>query len=380
MSPDKKKIKHVFISACEPSADAHCARLIEAVKLLDDSVEFVGVGGDKMAAAGCTIIENTVDKAAMMYNALGQVSFYIKLLKRIKTLLRDSDIDKVVVCDSPAFNFHVAKAATKMAVPTLFYVAPQLWAWAPWRIHKLKKCCSQLASILPFEKQWFQKRGLSVEFVGNPLFDELVAPVRDNIKDYSDYNPDSARVLLLAGSRNAEIETLWQPMQQIAMEIKKTLPEAKFVAVASNSEKLSKLKSLQLNDLEIEYSSDSVIDTCKRVDYCFVASGSATLQVAASGCPMVVMYHANKWVWHLLGRWLINTKHLSLVNIVAQKELVPEFMPYFTSIEPICDVAISELRDKKKLSRISRELVEMVEPMTALDTSEQVAKMLLDLI
>ncbi len=378
MKSNKNQIKHVFISACEPSADAHCARLIEAVKQLDDSVEFIGVGGDKMEAAGCAIIENTVDKAAMMYNALGQVSFYIKLLKKIKTILRDSDIDKVVVCDSPAFNFHVAKAATKMAVPTLFYVAPQLWAWAPWRIGKLKKCCSQLASILPFEKEWFSKRGLSVEFVGNPLFDELDAPVRDNIKDYSDYDPNSARVLLLAGSRNAEIETLWRPMQQIAIKIKKTFPNAKFMAVASNSDKLAKLKSLQLNDLEIEYSIDSVIDTCKRVDYCLVASGSATLQVAASGCPMVVMYHSNKFVWHLLGRWLINTKYLSLVNIVAQRELVREFMPYFTSIEPICDVAISELRDKDELSRISRELVEMVEPMTALNTSEQVAKMLLD--
>lgn len=379
MDANKKKIKCVFISVCEASADAHCARLIEAVKSIDDSVEFIGVGGEKMAEAGCELIENTVDKAAMMYNAFGQISSYIKLLKRIKTLLRDGDIDKVVVCDSPAFNFHVAKAATRMAVPTLFYVAPQLWAWAPWRIHKLKRCCGELASILPFEKQWFGKRGLSVKFVGNPLFDQLEDDPRNNAKDYSNYSPDSARVLLLAGSRNAEIETLWQPMQQIALKLKKTYSNIKFMAVASDSKRLSKLKSLQINGLEIEYSSDSVIETCKRADYCFVASGSATLEVAASGCPMIIMYHANKWVWHLLARWLINTKHLSLVNIVAQRELVPEFMPYFTSITPICDIAISQLGDKSKLSKISRELVEMVEPMATSNTSEQVAKMLLEL-
>jgi len=378
MSSESKKIKRVFISACEASADAHCAHLIESVKSIDASVEFIGIGGEKMAAAGCELLENTVSKAAMMYNAFGQISFYIKLIKRVRRLFRDGQIDKVVVCDSPAFNFHVAKAAKKSSIPTLFYVAPQLWAWAPWRIHKLKRCCDQLASILPFEKKWFAKRGLDCEFVGNPLFDELAQKPIENLKDFSDYQPEKAKIVLLPGSRDAEIEHLWVPMQQIASKLKNVYPDIEIIAVASDQEKLAKLKGLQIKCLEISYSNETVIETCQKADYCFVASGSATLQVAAAGCPMTIIYQANKWLWHLVGRWLINAKHLSLVNILAQRELVPEFMPYFTSTSPIYETSLAQIADRNILARIGKELIEETSPLAIGNTSDRVAKMLFD--
>ncbi len=181
--------KQVFISALEPSADAHCAHLIRAAAELTEgpsshwpgadnkhiplpekpAVRWTGLGGPKMAAAGCRLLENPVGRAAMLYNVLGQLGYYRNLLKTAVEYLKNNPVDLLVVCDSPAFHFHLAKAAKRLGIPVLFYVAPQLWAWAPWRICKLRRCCDRLACILPFEKEWFTRRGVRTDFVGNPL-------------------------------------------------------------------------------------------------------------------------------------------------------------------------------------------------------------------
>ncbi len=127
--PDKNKKYRIFISAAEPSADAHCAGLITALQETGFDIEFVGVGGPKMAEAGCKLLEATVGRAVMIYKAFSHVGRYYKLIKRLTGFLKSNKVDLVIVCDSPAFNFHIAKAAKKTGTKTLFYVAPQLWAW-----------------------------------------------------------------------------------------------------------------------------------------------------------------------------------------------------------------------------------------------------------
>jgi lipid-A-disaccharide synthase len=361
--------KKIFISACEPSADLHCGNLIQAIndKVSNNNdleVEFSGLGGPKMQEAGCDLLENTVDKAAMIYNAFAQIGQYIKRVRRISAYLKKSNVDLVVVCDSPAFNFHIAKAAKKAGIPVLFYVAPQLWAWAPWRIHKLRKCCDKLACILPFEQEWFSSRGVDVTFVGNPLIDEVNYDKQKSYRDYTNFDPANSTVALMPGSRGAEIKTLWQPMQQIAKKLKTKYPNIKFITPAVNEEKLQTLKQTQLPDLDIEYALGDLINAAFRADLTLVASGSATLQVASAGCPMVIMYQSNRVMWHLLGRWLINIKLLSLVNILAKKELCPEFMPYFTSIEPIFEKALDLLDNIDLLADANAGLSEIVKPLS----------------
>ena len=130
-----------------------------------------------MADAGCNLLESITSRAAMIYNAFGQISFFYKLIKRVTRYLQSNNVDLVIVCDSPAFNFHIAKAAKKANIKTLFYVAPQLWSWAGWRIRKLQKYCDKLCCILPFEQNWFSQRGVDTTFVGNPILDELTPPL-----------------------------------------------------------------------------------------------------------------------------------------------------------------------------------------------------------
>jgi lipid-A-disaccharide synthase len=371
--PETDKTYRIFISAAEPSADAHCAALITTLKQSTYKIEFVGVGGPKMAAAGCHLLETTVARAAMIYNAFSQVGFFYKLIRRITRYLQSNNVDLVIVCDSPAFNFHVAKAAKKAGSKTLFYVAPQLWSWAGWRIRKMRKYCDKLCCILPFEQNWFSQRGVDTTFVGNPMLDELTLPPTLYRKKYLDFKPENAHFAILPGSRTAEINTLWVPMQQIALRLKRKYPNAAFTTVAVNADKQKILKNTQIPGFQCKYAIGLVSETARAADFAIVASGSATLQVAAVGCPMVVMYQSSKFLWLLLGRWLLTTKYLSLVNILAKKELVPEFMPYFSSINPILAEIESLLENRDKLTQTSDALIHLAEPLVHKKARNEVA-------
>lgn len=375
MSNEKNNFR-IFLSAAEPSGDAHCASLITALKETGCDIEFVGVGGPKMADAGCELLESTVGKAAMLYNAFTQVAHYYKLVKRIERYMSSNKVDLVIVCDSPSFNFHVAKRGKKSGAKTLFFVAPQLWAWGGWRIHKLRKCCDKLCCLLPFEQDWFGDRGVDAVFVGNPLLDELTIDPAHHQR-YKQFEPEKAKIAIMPGSRPAEIDSLWKPMQQMAMRITEKYKQATFVTVAVNAKRQKLLKDAQIPGFECEYSVDSVNKTAGDVDFSIVASGSATLEVAAAGCPMVIMYQSNKILWHLFGWWLIKTKYLSLVNILAGREIVPEFMPYFTLIDPIVDSIDGFLQSKDSLGKLSRELTELTAPLAEKKACKEVAKIAL---
>ncbi len=298
--------KQIFISALEHSAEMHCANLMQAVankqtatgdvwpgqehiavESLQPAVQWVGFGGEKMEQAGCRLLDHTVKRAAMIYNVFGQLGYYRTLIRQANDYFANNAVDLVVVCDSPAFNFHIAKAAKKHAIPVLFYVAPQLWAWAPWRIHKLRRCCDKLACILPFEKDWFQVRGVEAEFVSNPLFDTMDIALEQQLKTYGDYTPAAPKIALLPGSRDAEIRTLWPAMLDMAAALKEKHPDAVFSACAPDTDKLGLLKEIADDytngSADIDYHIGTLADLAMQSDLAFVASGSATLQVAAAG-------------------------------------------------------------------------------------------------
>jgi len=389
--------RHIFISALEYSAEMHCVHLIAALQQKtaaavwpgqtpppQQTLRFAGFGGRQLAEAGCSLLDDTVSRAAMIYNVLGQLGYYRRLIRQAQLYFAHNRPDLVIVCDSPAFNFHIAKAAKKHRIPVLFYVAPQLWAWGPWRIGKLRRCCDKLACILPFEKDWFAARGIDAQFVSNPLFDPIDTDLEKNFKSYTAYDPAAARIALLPGSREAEIRSLWPAMLTIAAALQKKHPAAVFTACAPDALKralLEKLKSQSPHaDLPVAFAAAGLYETARQADLALIASGSATLQAAAAGCPMIVMYQSNKWLWHLLARWLVRLRFLSLPNILAGIELVPEFMPYFTSLDPIIARADGLLNTPSRLSSISQALIELVRPMAQRRASDAVADIVLDML
>ncbi len=370
----------IFLSAGEASSDLHCAHLIEAIKARNPGIECVGLGGPKMEAAGCRLLGNTVDHAVMLLNVAREIPFFYGLLRDSRRYFREQRVDLVIVCDSWAFNKHVAKAAKKQGIRTLFYVAPQLWAWAPWRIKTLRRICDCLACILPFEPAWFGARGVKTTFVSNPLLDHVTSDLSGHIKTYQDYDPRRLKLALIPGSRRAEIQHLWRPMQQIALRLQESYGHSEFVAVAQNEQRLQLLESLQLPGFACHYRIDAVRQTALEVDFALVASGSATLEVATSGCPMAVMYQSNRLLWHLAGQWLVRPKFFSLANLIADEALVPEFMPYFTSIDPIVSRVKALTSDPEELRQISRTLIQAAQPLAQQKTSEAVAELALEML
>jgi lipid-A-disaccharide synthase len=183
----------------------------------------------------------------------------------------------------------------------------------------------------------------------------------------------------MPGSRPAEIKSLWQPMQQIASRLTTKYPHIIVKTVAVDKEKEAVLKAGQIPGFECQYTIGSVTETAKWADFSIAASGSATLQVAAAACPMVIMYQSSRILWQLAGRWLVKTKYLSLVNILAGKELVPEFMPCFKSIDPILHSIEQLLEDGNKLAKLSSELIELTKPLKG-NASGNVARIVLDML
>jgi lipid-A-disaccharide synthase len=364
----------VFISAAENSGDKHAAKLIHQLKTAIPRVQCSGLGGAAMAQSGCKLLENIVDRSTMLASALTQVRFFKQLKGRVAENFRAERPDVVVVVDSPAWNFHVAAEAKKLGIPVLYYIAPQMWAWGAWRIEKLRRLTDKVACILPFEKQWFSDRGVAVEYVGHPLFDD-----ENNISPVSPWSHQSNQyptVALLPGSRRQEILHHWPVMQKIAMSIREKFPDAKFRTAASSEQNCELLQRNLFISADLEIRQASLEATVRHADLSVVVSGTATLEVAAQNCPMIIIYYVPWLSWNLVGRWLIKTRYLSLVNILSGRELVPEFMPFYKNqTEKVARAALSLLDDPERLRQMRLSLRQMVEPIVQPGASAKVAQL-----
>jgi lipid-A-disaccharide synthase len=372
----EKSIK-IFFSAAEASGDDHAAGVIRQLLVRNPQARISGLGGPKMEEAGCKLLENMVDKSAMLLHVMSKIMAYYRRLNRVKAYLHSEQPDMVVVVDSFAWNIHVAKAASNIGIPVLFYVAPQFWAWAPWRIKKLKKTGGKIACILPFEQQWFQDRGVDAEYVGHPLFQK-----NDRGSDSKTSMVDNPfpKIALLPGSRSHEISYLWPAMLEIAQNIKNAHSEARFFAATNDKGMAEELRAKADPLLGVEIRQTSIDTITSNADLTLVASGTATLQVAAQHCPMIVMYHVHPIQWHLLGRWLLNIPHLSLVNILAQRELVPEFMPFYRQTRQVSQTALDLLGNNEKRDTMRSALKDLTDPLKPSKTSHKVVDLIMEML
>ena len=221
---------------------------------------------------------------------------------------------------------------------------------------------------------------MNATFVSNPLLDVVTQDLSPHIKTYADFDPGRLKLALIPGSRTAEIDTLWQPMQEVALQLKERYPQMRCVTVAANDERQVQLQGMHLPGFNTDYTVDAVRQTALDVDFTLVASGSACLEVATSGCPMIVMYQASRILWHLIGRWVVKAPYFCLVNLLANRELVPEFMPYFQSVEPIVQQAWALIEDREQLAQTSSDLIAITQPLAEQQTCTKVAEIVMDVL
>ena len=373
----QEKPRRIFISAAETSGDAHAAALARALPAALPGAVCTGIGGDAMAAAGVRLMENVTSRSAMLGHALGQAGFYWRLLGRVKRSFREERPDVVVVVDSPAWNFHVALAAKKLGIPVLYYIAPQLWAWGAWRVKKLRRAADRVACILPFEEEWFARREIKATYVGHPLFDDRHVKAAARAGNPGGRFPT---VALLPGSRGHEIERLWQPMQEVAAALRKTYPDARFLSAAAHEATAAELRRTADPELAIEVRRTGIEAVTRYADLALVASGTATLEVAAQACPMIILYHIHPLAWNLVGRWLIKTPHLSLVNILAGRALVPEYMPFYHQTAQVAQEALALLENEPLRRQTQADLAALMQPLMKPGAAARVAGMVRELL
>jgi lipid-A-disaccharide synthase len=316
-----------MIVAGEPSGDAHAAALVHALRALNSDLSFFGSTGPLMRAAGVDTIVNSDDLAIMGIVEVGRVfPRFIRAFRKLRDAAIQRSPDAVILVDWPEFNLRVASALHRRGLKVIYYISPQLWAWRPGRVSKIKDNVDLLLSILPFEVEWYKAHGVEhVAFVGHPLSGEVKARFgREEFCRRNDLDPARPIVSFLPGSRHKEVERILPPMLDAIEELRTVRPEVQTVVVVAPSRTIQDIKSLdasgsakliQLQTREALASSEAAA----------VASGTATLEAALLETPMVVVYKESPVNWHTLGR-LITVQHFGLVNLVAGQEIAKELM------------------------------------------------------
>jgi lipid-A-disaccharide synthase len=324
-----------MIVAGEPSGDAHSAALVKALREAAPDVEFelFGATGPMMRAAGVETIVNSDSLAIMGIIEVGRVfPRFIRAFRSLKTAANQKQPDAVILVDWPEFNLRLATSLRRQGRKIIYYISPQLWAWRPRRVNNVKRDIDLLLSILPFEAEWYKERGVDhVEFVGHPLSGEVKANLsREEFCEQHKLDSSRPIISLLPGSRHKELVRILPPMLDAVEVISEKRNDIQFVLVIAPSRSPEEAKQIVSNrgsGAKVLLVHHQTRDALAAADVAAVASGTATLEAALLGTPMVIVYKESPVNWHTLGR-LINVEHFGLVNLVAGNRLAPELMQH----------------------------------------------------
>jgi lipid-A-disaccharide synthase len=336
----------ILFTAFEPSGDALAAALIAQLKARGTGRPIYALGGPKMAASGAELIERTTDHAVMLTDAVGQALAHRQRLKRLKQWMAGHELAAVVPTDSPAANWSICQLTRRMRrqAKIVHLAAPQLWAWAPWRIGKLRRLTDHVLCLLPFEPAWFEQRGVRATFVGHPLYERCAAGVVEVKEDGAEGLSSEAgmRLALLPGSRVSEVKANWPTMLAAYERLRARHGGLRVAVAASDTHKAELLAALSPGGrlpAEMVVVTGGAQAVLRWAEAALVVSGTATLQSAAIGTPMVVLYEANRWSWHLAGRWLVRTRTFALPNLISEAmglgRVVEELVPHFGQVDPV---------------------------------------------
>jgi len=376
--------RRIFISVAEDSADMHAAALIErAARDLPDCT-FYGLAGPRMRQAGAEGLLDLTPHAAMLTGVAGLLRRGWRAVRTVERAWRCHPPDLAVLVDSGTLHLPLARRAHRLGIPVLYYIAPQTWASRAYRNRTLAGCVDHLACILPFEPDYFRSVGVRATFVGHPLFEAIAREQPDEWRVRRLRAGDGPLVALLPGSRRQVIASLLPRQLEVLRRLQRRgLPVR--AAVSSMSLRASQqiqdiMRSYGVRAELVEGDLPSLLTAC---DLALVASGSATLHVAAYGRPMIVLYDAGRLLrfpWRLAGRRAIHTPHLALVNVLAGRRVVPEFMPFVPDVEPLVCLAEQLLRDAVWRERMVADLEQVVAPLRDSHASRRVCQLIGDML
>ncbi|MFH1028122.1 MAG: lipid-A-disaccharide synthase [Pseudomonadota bacterium] len=379
MNPPNNKVHCIFMIAGEASGDLHGANLVKALKGKEQNIIFSGIGGKAMQDAGVRIV---VDAATLSVVGITEVFSkrpgILSGMAAAKSFLKNSRPDLLILIDFPDFNLRIAAFAKKLNIPVLFYISPQIWAWRSERVTKIGRLVDHIAVILPFEASFYRKHHIPVTFVGHPLLDEFRDPLPSPMPPFQDSPPV---IGLLPGSRESEISRHLPVMLQAARILSAQMDIRFVVSMAPGAphEAIKDLCRPFQNELHLDIDPDGARSVFAKTHLVVAASGTVTLEAAIAGIPVIIIYKVSPLSYRL-GKAMIKVKNIGLVNLIAEREIVPELIQDRASPELIAETVMKLVNTPSALDNIRHAFADVRNRLGGPGASARVADIALNML
>lgn len=363
-------MSRIFLVAGESSGDIHGANLIRAIHAQAPGIVCEGIGGYRMKEAGMILRMDLAEKAIMGFvEVIRSLSMLRRLFHDTVSYIRKTRPGVVVLIDYPGFNLRLAREVHQMGIPVVYYISPQIWAWKKKRIHAIARSVRKMLVILPFEEALYRRAGINCTYVGHPLLDHIEAVPVQGIY------PKDSLIGLFPGSREQEIRRIFGVMLEIAREIHQQYPEWRFVVPCVDRKREMQVREMAGN-FPLETTVGNAYEVLNSARFCLVTSGTATIETMLFNVPMVILYRmAPLTYW--IARLLVKVEHIGLVNILAGKRIVPEFIQHQACAEQVLPVVLQLLENSPERDTMLRELAAVREKIGAAGASARAAKEIL---
>jgi lipid-A-disaccharide synthase len=370
----------VFVSAGEPSGDLHGANLVRSLRTLHPGIGLSGFGGERMAAAGCPLLYPLAEHAVIgLSQAAASVPHFWRVLSLADRHFCDQRPDAVVVIDNPGFHWWLARTARKHGVPVVYFVPPQLWAWGAWRVAKMRRLVDRVLCALPFEKAWYEARGVRADYVGHPYFDELREQRLDADFLASQREKPGPVVGLLPGSRRQELANNIPSLLETAEEIHRQRSDARFLVACLKDDHRRRFEdALRGRSLPVEVYAGKTPEIIELAHSTVSVSGSVGLELLYRGKPSVVTYSVGR-LGMLLAFLLKRSPYISLVNLLSGRELFPEFLSHHCDGGAMAARVVRWLDDRPAYDTLRAELAALRDRVAEPGACDRAAQQILQL-
>jgi lipid-A-disaccharide synthase len=374
--------KRILIVAGEASADRYGARLVQRLQSIHgkNTLHFYGTGGDEMKGAGVQLYCHVRELAHIgAREAFTNLHTYYRTYRHLVRECTDTPPCAAVLLDFPDFNLRLAKKLKRLGIPVIYYISPQVWAWRSGRVRIIRDYVDRMLVILPFEEEYYSKRGVGVEFVGHPLLEDFRPDCnRDTFLKNLQLDPGRRTVAILPGSRRKEIDYILPVLLRAGELLANEMP-AQFVISAAPTVGSDHVKDIMERVLQnspcrdrFRISSGNSRDILANSDFAFVKSGTSCLEAALVGVPFLITYKISPLSW-CVGSILIRSSMKGLVNLIAKKRIVPELFQGEARPDRLARVALKYLTESKEADAMRSALARIREQLSTRCASETVA-------
>ncbi len=375
------QIRHIFIICGEPSGDLNAANLAKAILSINPEIKISGVGGASLRDSGANIYYDIKGLAVIgFFDVLKKLPQFFALKKLIMERIKEDKPDAIILVDFSGFNLRLAKAINK-TIPTIYYVSPQVWASRPGRIKTIKEYIHKMIVLFKFEEEFYKKRGVGVDFVGHPLLD-IVKPAMDKKEFLNKFNLSDSKttITLLPGSRKQEIENILPIMLRASMLINQKIKDTQFVLAKSDQVGLDIYKRIiSVAEIDLKIIEGKTYDCLNIADFCLVASGTATLETAIMQKPFAIIYKMSL-LNYLLYRPQVRLPYIGMVNIVAGRKIVPEFIQFNARPKEISEQVLGILQNPAQLEQMKDGLAQVKSLLGEKGASLRAARIIIDFL